>query len=139
MQDEPQKNELFGLENGLIKIGVNSLPSTRYKQSLKTTTQSHSEFFCKSTKPDSTWINLGLIPANTMHPASVVLMLARHLRRRSNIKTPFVFCHVFAGMDTMAIYSTHHVEYIFWVITFCLRHGTHGEIHHPAYRLRQIS
>ena len=21
----------------------------------------------------------------------------------------------------------------------CVRHGTHGEIHHPTYRLRQIS
>ena len=30
-----------------------------------------------------------------------------------NIKTPFVYCHVFAGMDTMDIYSrpTHHVRY----------------------------
>ena len=29
-----------------------------------------------------------------MHPANVVLMLARHLRRRTNIETPFVCCHV---------------------------------------------
>ena len=71
--------------------------------SLKTKTQSHSGFFCESTKLESTWINLGHIPANTMHPANVVLMLARHLRRRTNIKTPFVYCHVFAGMDTMDI------------------------------------
>ena len=44
-----------------------------------------------------------------MHPANVDLMLVRHLRRRTNIKTPFVYCHVFAGMDTMD--STHHVQY----------------------------
>ena len=39
-------------------------------------------------------------------------MLARHLRRRTSSKTPFVYCHVFAGMDTMDIYSrpTHHVH-----------------------------
>ena len=35
-----------------------------------------------------------------MHRANVVLLLARYLRHRTNIKTPFVYCHVFAGMDT---------------------------------------
>ena len=43
-----------------------------------------------------------------MHPANVVLMRACHIRRRTSIKTLFVYCHVFAGMDTMDIYSTHH-------------------------------
>ena len=47
VQDEPQKAELFGFENGLIKIGVNSVPSTRYQKSLKTKTQSQSGFFCE--------------------------------------------------------------------------------------------
>ena len=45
-----------------------------------------------------------------MHQANIVLMLARHLRRRTSIKTPFVYCHVFAGMDTIDIYSTHRVQ-----------------------------
>ena len=48
-----------------------------------------------------------------MHPANVVLMLARPLGHRTNIKTPFVYYHVFAGMDTLdkGLYSTHHVQY----------------------------
>ena len=46
-----------------------------------------------------------------MHPANVILMLTRHLRRRTSIETLFVYCHVFAGMDTMDIYSTYHVQY----------------------------